>query len=213
MNVLQELVRPQRAAVLVIDMQNDYVHRQGAVMRYFRGQDDQRDMGSPDEPTAGERIVPQLRVFLDACRRATVPLIWVRTVNDDCTRSPADVDRGKRFVQIDDAWGAAFYTGLEPGADEPVITKHRHSAFYGTALQLILRRQDTKTVILTGVSTPYCVESTARDAFARDYDVVTVIDCTASKVAREHEESLARLGRAFGRVSAATDIIESWRDS
>lgn len=211
MTKLEEMLRPDQTAVIIIDMQNDYVHREGATLRYFRAQKDGRDFGAAAGPTVAEQIVPGLIQFIKAARQARVLLIWVRTINDDNTVSPLALAQGKRFVWADDVWGTAFYQGLEPQAGEPVVTKHRHSAFFGTGLDIILGRLGIKTVVLTGVSTPYCVESTARDAFARDYQVVTVDDCTASKVVAEHEQALARLGRVFGRVAQSQQIMAIWQ--
>lgn len=208
---LEEIVRPDRSAVVVIDMQNDYVHRDGAVMRYFRVNEDSRDIGPVDEPTVMEQMVPRLVQLIDAARQAQVSVIWVRTINDANTQSPFAAAQGKRFAWADDAWGTAFYEGLDPQPGEPLVTKHRHSAFFGTDLDIILSRLGVRTVILTGVSTPYCVESTARDAFARDYQVVSVADCTASKVVAEHEAALTRLSRVFGRVEMAERIESVWR--
>ncbi len=209
---LVELIQPSRASVIIIDMQNDYVHRDGATLRYFRAKKDKRDMGSATGPSVAEQMAPKLIAFCAAVRRVGIPLIWVRTINDDNTVSPAAASQGKEFVWADDPWGTAFYEGLEPQPQEPIITKHRHSAFFGTDLDIILRRLDVRTVILTGVSTPYCVEGTARDAFARDYDVITVADCTASKVMTEHEEALARLGRVFGQVETSEQIMARWHE-
>ena len=209
--LLAEIVQPNKTAVLIIDMQNDYVHRNGASLRYFQERQDGREMAGANEPTAAELMVPCLMEFVAAARQANVAIIWVRTINDEYTASPTAVAQNKRFAWADDEWGTAFYQGLSPQAGEPVITKHRHSAFFGTNLDIVLGRLGVKTVLLTGVSTPYCVESTGRDAFARDYSVITVADCTASKVQAEHEAALARLGRVFGKVVAAGQVTAVWQ--
>lgn len=212
MSNLAELIQPNRAAVIIIDMQNDYVHRDGATLRYFREQKDGRNIGPAEGPSVAEQMVPCLIRFIEAVRQARVPLIWVRTINDDNTVSPTAAAQGKKFVWTDDSWGTAFYEGLTPQSGEAIVTKHRHSAFFGTDLDIILSRLRIQTVILTGVSTPYCVEGTGRDAFARDYHVITVADCTASKVMAEHEDSLARLGRVFGQVTTSEQIMKVWNE-
>jgi len=209
---LAELIQPNRAAVIIIDMQNDYVHRDGATLRYFREKKDGRNIGPAEGPSVAEQMVPCLIRFIEAARQARVPLIWVRTINDNNTVSPTAMAQGKKFVWVDDSWGTAFYEGLAPQPGEAIVTKHRHSAFFGTDLDIILGRLRIQTVILTGVSTPYCVEGTGRDAFARDYHVITVADCTASKVMAEHEDSLARLGRVFGQVATSEQIMKVWRE-
>ena len=208
---LTETVQPSHTAVLIIDMQNDYVHRNGASLRYFRERKDGREMARAKEPSAAEQMVPCLLGFVAAARQAGARIIWVRTINDEFTASPTAVAQNKRFAWAGDEWGTAFYQSLSPQAGEPVITKHRHSAFFGTDLEIVLGRLDIKTVILTGVSTPYCVESTGRDAFARDYRVITLADCTASKVQTEHEAALLRLGRVFGKVMMAGEVTAVWQ--
>ena len=209
---LAEVVHPNNSTLIIIDMQNDYVHRDGATLQYFRAQKDGRQIATANLPSAAESIVPCLVELCEAARAANVPLIWVRTIHDEYTVSPIAVAQGKRFVWADDDWGTAFFDGLCPQVSEAVVTKHRHSAFFGTHLETILGRLDTKTVVLTGVSTPYCVEGTARDAFARDFQVVTVSDATASKVATEHEEALFRLGRVFGLVTDASTLLAVWQE-
>ncbi len=209
---LTEIVHPDNSALIIIDMQNDYVHREGATLRYFRAQKDGRQIATASFPSAAEAIVPCLLQLCEAARAADVPLIWVRTINNEHTVSPIAAAQGKRFVWADDDWGTAFFGGLSPQTGEAVVTKHRHSAFFGTYLGTILGRLDTKTVILTGVSTPYCVEGTARDAFARDYQVVTVSDATASKVAAEHKAALSRLARIFGQVTDASTLMTVWQE-
>ena len=213
MKDLISTVAPEESAVLIIDMQNDYVHREGASLHYFRVSDDGREIAADDEPSAAEQIVSCIIKVVTEARLAGVPVIWVRTVNDEYTASPKAVQQGKRFVWADDDWGIAYFAGLGPESGEPIITKHRHSAFYGTKLDIVLGRLGVKTVIITGVSTPYCVEGTARDAFARDYSVITLADGTASKVHAEHEAALSRLGRVFGQVFTAPEIISVWHNS
>jgi ureidoacrylate peracid hydrolase len=213
MKDLISTVAPEKPAVLIIDMQNDYVHREGASLRYFRVSDDGREIASSGEPSAAEQIVPCIITVVTEARLAGVPAIWVRTVNDENTASPKAIQQGKRFVWADDEWGTAFFSGLEPEPGEPIITKHRHSAFFGSNLDIVLGRLGVKTVVITGVSTPYCVEGTARDAFARDYSVITLADGTASKVHAEHEAALSRLGRVFGQVCSAAEVISAWHSS
>ena len=207
---LRELVQPKNTVVIVIDMQNDYVHRDGASLRYFRDKDDGRHINPETVLSAAERIVPSLIEFVDVARAVKTNLVWVRTVNDSYTVSKMAARQGKRFAWSGDEWGTAFYEGLQPSADEPIVTKQRHSAFFATNLDTVLRSLGAGTIVLTGVSTPYCVEGTARDGFAFDYDVITVSNCTASKVESEHEAALSRLGRTFGIVATSEEIVSAW---
>ncbi|MFC2018953.1 cysteine hydrolase family protein, partial [Chloroflexota bacterium] len=89
-------------------------------------------------------------------------------------------------------------------------TKHRYSAFIDTDLDLILRSQGIKTVIMTGVATNVCVESTARDASMKDYYVVFVKDCAASFTMRDHNATLRTMGTLFGTVASSQEVMGAW---
>ncbi|MCH2540324.1 MAG: cysteine hydrolase [Anaerolineales bacterium] len=207
---LRELVQPTNTAVIVIDMQNDYVHRDGASLRYFRDKNDGREINPETVLSAAEKIVPSVIEFAGVARAVKTNIVWVRTVNNRYTVSRMAARQGKNFAWSDDEWGTAFYEGLQPLGDEPIVTKQRHSGFFATNLDAVLRSLGAATIVLTGVSTPYCVEGTARDGFAFDYDVITVSNCTASKVESEHEAALSRLGRTFGVVATSEEIISAW---
>src|SRR5690606_5669825 len=91
-------------------------------------------------------------------------------------------------------------------AGDIVVTKPRYGAFHGTALELILRGRGVRTVVLTGVSTHVCVETTAREAFVRDYYTVVVSDGTAAYSQEEHEAALKIIDRFFGEVVSIADL-------
>ena len=96
---------------------------------------------------------------------------------------------------------------LEPRPDETVIRKSRYSAFKGTGLDPILRDMGVTTVIITGVLTHLCCESTARDAFMHDLDVYTVIDATASNTEELHMSSLRTLADGFAIPVTTQEMI------
>jgi nicotinamidase-related amidase len=99
-----------------------------------------------------------------------------------------------------------------PRPDEPVITKHRFSAFVDTGLDLMLRARGIKTVILAGVTTNCCVESTAREVAMRDFYLVVAEDCVAVKdrLRSLHDASLESMRLYFGQVRPAAELIETW---
>ncbi|ETW92050.1 MAG: hypothetical protein ETSY2_54730, partial [Candidatus Entotheonella gemina] len=109
-------------------------------------------------------------------------------------------------------WGGDFVAALKPLESEPVVVKHRYSAFVDTRLDLLLRSNGIRTVILPGVATHCCVESTARDAAMRDYYVVVPEDGVAVRGKQRplHEASLEVLGTYFGLVAPLRDIETVW---
>ena len=87
-----------------------------------------------------------------------------------------------------------------------VVDKSAYSAFDGTDLESILRDKGRDTVVIVGISTNVCCESTARDAFARGFRVITLSDATATGSAEVQAASLKTLGLAFGYVMSSEDL-------
>ena len=197
---LSELVEPATAAVIVVDMQNDFCHPDGALGR----------SGAPTESSMA--MIPRLAAFLDEARAAGTRIIFIQTIHEDCTDS--DAWRTRRSLQDlcrKGTWGAEFI-GVEPGPGEPVVVKHRYSAFIGTRLDSVLRTFGTQTLIMTGVATNVCVESTARLGFMMDYHIVMLSDCTAAASQAEHEGGLKNIARSFGVVATADEVVAAMNE-
>lgn len=201
-------IRKNETAVIVIDMQNDYVHRDGAAIRYFREQ--RGSEAGKDGPTHAELIVPALLHLVDAARREGVLVVWVKTLQTKWTESPYWQTRWKNLPDHDADWGLQLYDGLEPSPEEPLVIKHRHSCFFKTDMDMILRKAGIRTLLMTGVGTPYCVEGSVRDAHALDYQVITVSDATATRELEEHLAALKRVETAFGHVRDVETILKTW---
>ena len=93
---------------------------------------------------------------------------------------------------------------------EFVVTKHRYSGFWGTDLNMVLRSNTIKTVVMTGTATSGCVDATARDAFFNDYYVVTVEDCCGERDEFQHKATLDKLAKSFGYVVSSEELIKIW---
>jgi ureidoacrylate peracid hydrolase len=203
METLEKKTFPSGCALVIIDVQNDYCHDNGALSLFGRKVSDIR------------RILPRLKVVLDKARQTRVLIIHVRMSNNELTKSTAYLEhrgrrtRGDRQVCQEGTWGAEFYE-IEPQAGEPVVTKHRYSAFVNTNFETILRARGIKTVILAGVTTDVCVESTARDGFMRDYDVLLLSDCTGVDDPVVQQATLERIERYFGHVVSSDEVFQAW---
>ena len=135
------------------------------------------------------------------------------------TESAADLSGEVRFgednveVCLPGSWGGAFIDGIEPLPGEAVLPKHRFSAFADTGLDLMLRARGIETVVVAGVTTNCCVETTSREAVMRDFYLVVVEDCVAVKdhLKDLHDASLESLGLYFGLVRPSSTIIETWQ--
>jgi ureidoacrylate peracid hydrolase len=94
---------------------------------------------------------------------------------------------------------------VSPQPDDRVVQKHRYNAFHGTDLDMILRAKGITHLIFTGVATNVCVETTARDAVVRDYEIILVNDCLAGSSVEEHQASLRTLSRFFNATVVDSD--------
>jgi len=197
---LARLIDPSKAVLLVVDVQNDFCRPEGA-------------LGKAGAPTADAMaMLPTLQRLLDAARAHGTRVVWVQTIHEDATDS--DPWRGRSLNAGGDicrkgTWGIEF-TEVAPVGDEPVVIKHRYSGFVNTRLDSVLRTLKAETLIMTGVSTNVCVESTARLGFMLDYHIVMVDDCCAAYSREEHEGALYNIRTHFGIVASADDVIGAW---
>jgi ureidoacrylate peracid hydrolase len=200
MKALSELVLPAKSAVIVVDVQNDYCCAEGV-------------LGKAGLPTAAAMaMIPNLQRLLTAARASGAPVIFVQMIHEAATDSAAWAWRmggGSSGVCRKDTWGAEF-TEVAPLPGEPVVIKHRYSAFVNTRFDSVLRTLKIENLIMTGVSTNICVESTARHGYMLDYNIVFLSDCTAAYSPEEHEGALYNMRMHFGVVATADDVIAVW---
>lgn len=186
-------------AVVVIDMQNDYCHSNGV----FAG------AGLVIDDLPG--LVGRINTLVGSARSAGVPVIWVRMEwADDAAvgilaqRSPFLRDSGLRAG----TWGSDLVSELDVRPEDAVVVKPRFSAFYRTELDEALAGVTRITV--AGVRTDFCVESTVRDAFFRDFEVVVARDAVAGYFPELHENSLRVMGTVFARIDSVDTIVTSF---
>lgn len=201
---LAEVVHPSRTALLVVDVQNDYCSPGGALDR------------EGGDIAMTRAVVPNVSALVEAARRYGVKVVWLQQtwLPGGASDSPAWIYmkrrngiRAERCVE--GTWGQQFVAGLEPRAGEPIVKKHRSSGFVGTNLDLILRSNRIETVVVIGVMTEGCVESTARDAAFSDYYVVLTPDCMASDVLAWHEASITTMSGRHDLVPWR-EIVRLW---
>ena len=208
---LHELADPRHAALLLIDMQRDFVEDGGA----FAG------MGV--DISMYPAIRPRLAGLLDAARRHGVLVVHVQNtaLPGRLSDSPAQIRFNLRLhlgsegviepldYTPDGSEGQRIIPELEPRDGDVVIKKYRSSAFWGTNLDMLLRANGIKTCLVSGCTTEGCVESTARDAMFHDYYVVIANDCVATYNKELHEASLKVMGSRFDMLSSA-DVMDIW---
>jgi ureidoacrylate peracid hydrolase len=112
-----------------------------------------------------------------------------------------------------DSWNNDFYGDVRPRGHEPIVTKHRFDAFLNTDLDTILRANGIRTVVVCGVATNVCVETTVRSAFLRDYYVVVPADACATFSQEEHDAALRSIDKYFGAVVSIADVVGVWSEA
>ncbi len=191
----------EHAALLVIDMQNAYCHPEGLFAR-----------NAPD-PLICQRVIAPCARLIEAARRRRVPVLHAAKVSlapDIPTVSFHNTRReGAGLMQAGD-WNAAIADELRPAQGELVLHKLAYSAFYGTSLDAALQRLGIRQLILTGVTTSICVESTARDAAQRGLDVYVVGDASAEWEPERHQRSIEQMGYAFARIATVQQVVDAW---
>ena len=206
---LDELVDPKTAALVIVDMQNDFCHSDGASSR------------NGHNVTLIQEMAPKLWALLGYARKSGIAIVHIRTHHSPWTDSKAWTRRRNGTIKrcFPNSWGADWYEGLEPilgdewspDTHEYVVTKHRYSGFWDTDLDLILRSHGITSLIMTGEATNVCVETTARDGYMRDYSIVFVSDCTATGNKEAHESTLYNMRTHFGIVADSGEIVSTWR--
>jgi ureidoacrylate peracid hydrolase len=194
-------LKSRKTALIVVDVQNDFCHSQGVFAeRGFR-------------LSHVETAVGNLLAFIDHCRKVNLPIIFVRTVHSSWTDSDAWVGRlegaaREMLICRPDSWGAEFYK-VKPRERDFIVTKHRFSGFVGTDLNLVLRSRGIETLLMTGVATNVCVETTARDGFNLDYRIILVEDCCGAFSSEEHASTITNISKYFGIVADSKVIAGS----
>jgi ureidoacrylate peracid hydrolase len=199
---LDDKVEPAHAAVLCIDMQKEFIYEN--TYNHARGWDLE----------ASKQMAPHLLRFLDAARSFGVPVIHVRANYDPIHKNEPMRERDARLALlpccVTGTMGFEFYPGFGPREGELLITKHRYDAFFGTELDIILQGMGIKTLILSGVATNGCADSTARSGYFRGYYIVVLSDGTATGKASWQEATLEAMEALFGEVRKMADVEAAW---
>jgi ureidoacrylate peracid hydrolase len=164
--------------------------------------------------SAALAMMPNLVRLIDEARRVGLTIVYIRTTHSEWTDTPSWIYRSSQKSGLntcrEGTWGAEFYEGIAPRSTERVVIKHRYSAFINTDLNTVLKARNIQSVLVCGVATNVCVETTARDAYIYDYYVTMIDDCSAAYEAKLHLGTLENMRRHFGLVASSSEIIEAW---
>lgn len=191
---------PDSTALIVVDVQNDFCHPEGALAK------------GGNDVSMVKSMMLHLRRLIEGAHRCDVPVIYIQTIHEPATDSQIWTERmGGRSNTVcrKGSWGADFYE-ISPGPEDIVVNKHRYSAFINTRLESVLRTLKVDTLVMSGVSTNVCVESTARDGYMLDYRILFAYDACAAYSLRAHEMTLENIDRFFGTVVDTDHVVRTW---
>ncbi len=222
---LAEKVNPTHTALVLVDIQNDFYSNGGYVdsLHYKTG-------CMPEMPS----IIPQLRQFVERVRKTKVSLVFIQLFHDEKRFSGPEIAmREQRLRRLAErlsgeerkallqkgtgafpckvgTWGADFVEGVRPISDDFVVIKSQYSAFMGTNLDIFLRGQGIRTLVLCGGASNMCLGTTAQDGFMLGYYIVLIRDLSTGWY-DFHEAMLANIDHNFGEVVSSGDLLEIWK--
>ena len=178
------MVNPEQAVLLVIDMQN-YFHR------------------------IIQPVLKNLSRVIQSCRQKEVLIIFTQHGHTHPSSDGGVLGEwwGEVIRHGTDDW--KFIPEIKIESKDIILPKKRYSAFFETELDTILRAKGIQDLIISGVMTNLCCETTARDAFMRDYRVFFLIDGTATRKEDHHLATLKNLGFGFAYLITSEELIQN----
>jgi len=187
----------KRPALLVLDMQNEFLTDQGQMPVW-----------------GGPAVISRVKNTLGAFRQAGFPVFFTRHLCIEPYRHQGElgvmenVSEPSEFL-ADGCYSAELHESIQPRRGEQVIDKYRYSAFYDTPLDTLLRVNGVTDVVIAGVATNICCETTAHDAYFRGFNVFFAVDGCGGTDEKAHLASLKNIALVYGVPVAVASIISS----
>jgi nicotinamidase-related amidase len=149
-------------------------------------------------------MAKRLTALAERARRARLPIVYV---NDNFGKWRSDFSKLLDHCLHEGVRGRSLADLLRPASDDYFVLKPKHSGFFATTLDVLLRYLGVTTVVLTGLTADNCVLFTASDAFLRDYELVIPPDCVASENAEDTRRALEHMQRVLkARLTPSADL-------
>jgi nicotinamidase-related amidase len=199
-----------KAALIIVDMQNDFLHRDGNFSHIAR----EHPEFSIDIPFLVGTI-PNVKRLADAFRTAGRPVVYLAHVlkpdYSDAAfpywRVGIEPGSGNRTHCVEGTWGAQTIDDLKPQEGEHLVVKKGFGGFSNTPLDTVLRNLGVNTCVVSGVTTCVCVSSTIRGAVEHNYRMILVSDAVAEIDRTTHEAELKTMARIFADVKTTDEVI------
>lgn len=194
-------LKPARTALINVDMQCCFVEN------------------SPLASPEGLAVLGRINALAAACRAAGTLIVhtrgWMRADGSNLGIMGELVPPFIVALYTEGSESAELHQGLDVSPSDIILNKPRYGAFHGTDLELILRSRGIDTVIISGIATNICCETTAREAAQRDFRVVFLSDGTATKemggvsAADLQNATCASLGMVFAKITTTAQVIRA----
>jgi nicotinamidase-related amidase len=206
----------QRVGLLVVDVQNYGCNRAVGLGRLLGER--HPALAEVYLPRLEETVIPNVVRLVEAFRTAQAQVVFTRhgpLRSDGLDMIPRRRRRDRDALAVTDMptlWHRGTFehelvAELEPAADELVVDKNTSSAFNSTGIEWLLRNVGVGTLVVVGMATDMCVETTARDAADRGFDVIVVEDATITFFERHHRAALSGFARVFGEVWTTEQVL------
>jgi len=200
---LEEVVNPKHTALIVVDMQNDFVHGRGKT---------QPSQGNPLNPM--EEMTPHLLTFIKICRKVSVPVFWIVTYHGRDIDLPAYkarmARRGEGPICIEGTKGAEIISELGPQKEERVFVKHGYDGFTGNDLDICLKNKEIVSLIMSGTATNTCVDATLKHGFHLGYYIVVGSDITSTLTEGAQDMYLKSFSRHYALIATSKEVANIW---
>jgi nicotinamidase-related amidase len=199
-----------KAALIIVDMQNDFLHQDGSFSHMAR----EHPEAKIDLPFLTGTI-PHVKRLADAFRKAGRPVVYVAHVlkldYSDATfpywRLGMVPMSGNRMHCVEGTWGAQIIDELKPKDSEHLIVKKGFGGFSNTPLDTVLRNMGVTTCVVCGVTTCVCVSTTIRGGVEYNYRMILVRDGVAEVDRDTHDAELKTMARIFADVKTTDELV------
>ena len=199
-----------KSVLIIVDMQNDFLHRDGNFSHIARGHPE----ANIDMPFLIGTI-PNVKRLADAFRAAGRPVVYLAHVlkpdYSDAAfpywRVGIEPASGNRTHCVEGTWGAQIIDDLKPQEGEHLIVKKGFGGFSNTPLDTVLRNMGVTTCVVSGVTTCVCVSNTVRGGVEYNYQMILVSDAVAEVDRATHDSELKTVARIFADVKTTDEVI------
>ncbi len=184
-------------ALLVLDMQNEFLTTDGQMPIW-----------------GGRAVIPHIGRLIEEFRRLSFPIFYTQHICVEPYRHQGElavmqnVGNPACFL-AEGSFGVSLIDEVKPASREKIIEKYRYSAFFDTPLETLLRVNNIEDIIVTGVATNICCETTAHDAYFRGFRVFFPIDACGGTDESAHLASAKNIALVYGTVLTTDDILSA----